>query len=963
MDEESLSPTPTPKIHLSKPSGGSTSTGLTLLIPSLKSLKAAKKFKDPPTPSSTLISNANSNLDPFFQDVNVHVVDTSTQGEKKMARPVKLKPLKEVLIKLIAQIKKKDDYAFFLHPVKSGNVPGYADIVKRPMDLGTMSHKVNKGKYRSLEDFANDFKLVTTNAKLFNPPGSIYHIEADRIEVWGLEHIAKAAGTVIQYETDWNIEIEKEEEDEVNVDENENEEDGMDVDERRDRSVSVLSQQQQPGQAGPSGRRGPRGPYKRQGHGVAGAGISETLEQDGGLPGSKDGLGAFPPGSDWAKTALALKLKKKRYKTKKERLRMERDGPPLLADGSLDYTEMEDPFSVLSFFVPEPQTRPHLVPLYPPLLSPLLPQSISNSTSLSALSDAPVTLPHPHTSRAFPSTTVLPLDYAPAELPFLHDLYPRHQNPNQKKQPTIETKKPITVPTSRRRHWTITRNTTSRQKGKEKEDDHLESGGGVSGGGFGGEVPAWQVPREAHAVDFGCFALLEAEMEAEMRRRRLGIGVNGTNGFEGAIGVNGTMESELDGRGREDKEEDVMSGLIRSSLDCSQALRNVSGSGGGEDGLKVGATAASTTTPAPTPTTKTSRTGANLLANAYWTTQRAAEAEDYIRDIVYGGVDGLAYVRSLAEFVGDSGLHRDSDYSDAGLEHGSNPYIYNSELGTSLAKWVEVNLVDPLTQGRHSLIRETALELARLRNGVIAGPSLPPSSSPKQSSLHLSPTLSTDPRTGTIPTQVLASLHFYPSLLLALSSLVHIRVQKIDMGSLIRTPDELFVSEEEWFGKGIKERRAKGKAGGAKGDGTKNDGEEDKMDVDIDGSAKTATSVGVDNKVILTKAVKEEEEEEAAPAKPRLTEYEVEGPEELNEVLDYVAGVIVELDRRNRVNGNGVKRDLDSTDSSESEDPLTRNLRLNLLALAKRAPLDTIARLPLDLVPEHIRHFVPTLAT
>jgi bromodomain-containing protein 7 len=108
MDEGPLSPTPTPKIHLSKPSEGSTSTGLTLLIPSLKSLKAAKKFKEPltPTPSSTSISNANSNLDPFFQDVNVHSVDTSIQAEKKIARPVKLKPLKEVLTKLIVQIKK-----------------------------------------------------------------------------------------------------------------------------------------------------------------------------------------------------------------------------------------------------------------------------------------------------------------------------------------------------------------------------------------------------------------------------------------------------------------------------------------------------------------------------------------------------------------------------------------------------------------------------------------------------------------------------------------------------------------------------------------------------------------------------------------------------------------------------------------------------------------------------------------
>jgi len=42
---------------------------------------------------------------------------------------------------------------------------------------------------------------------------------------------------------------------------------------------------------------------------------------------------------------------------------------------------------------------------------------------------------------------------------------------------------------------------------------------------------------------------------------------------------------------------------------------------------------------------------ANAGRDGYWTTQRAAEAEEYIRDVVYGGVDGLAYVRSLAEFV------------------------------------------------------------------------------------------------------------------------------------------------------------------------------------------------------------------------------------------------------------------------------------------------------------------------
>ena len=50
--------------------------------------------------------------------------------------------------------RRKDDYAFFLQPVDPAQVPGYSDVIKHPMDLGTMSVKVEKGKYRTLEEFA-----------------------------------------------------------------------------------------------------------------------------------------------------------------------------------------------------------------------------------------------------------------------------------------------------------------------------------------------------------------------------------------------------------------------------------------------------------------------------------------------------------------------------------------------------------------------------------------------------------------------------------------------------------------------------------------------------------------------------------------------------------------------------------------------------------------------------------------
>jgi len=232
-----------------------------------------------------------------------------------------------------------------------------------------------------------------------------------------------------------------------------------------------------------------------------------------------------------------------------------------------------------------------------------------------------------------------------------------------------------------------------------------------------------------------------------------------------------------------------------------------------------------------------------------------------------------------------------------------------------------------------------------------------------------------------VASQVAASLHLYPTALVALSALLHIRLHKIDMASLIKAPDELFLSEEEWAGKSLKDRRVKHLL---ENTDTGIADDSDAMEVE----EPEQTWAGVDARLVKERV------------NGQVSGYEPEGPEELNEVLDYVANVIVNLDgkiRSGELNGTATAADVTSKDrpicksetgeeqnckpepelcstkpttstpktlaTGPAEDPVIRNLRLNLLALAKRAPLDTIARLPKDLVPEHIRHFVPTLTS
>ncbi|CAG8708280.1 10711_t:CDS:2, partial [Acaulospora colombiana] len=73
---------------------------------------------------------------------------------------------------------------WFLHPVDPirHGAPTYFDVVKHPMDLSTISSKLKSGQYASRNDFADDFKLMLSNAYLFNPVGTDPHNDALKLD-------------------------------------------------------------------------------------------------------------------------------------------------------------------------------------------------------------------------------------------------------------------------------------------------------------------------------------------------------------------------------------------------------------------------------------------------------------------------------------------------------------------------------------------------------------------------------------------------------------------------------------------------------------------------------------------------------------------------------------------------------------------------------------------------------------
>ncbi|KAL2515352.1 Transcription factor GTE10 [Forsythia ovata] len=61
------------------------------------------------------------------------------------------------------------------------NIPDYFNVIKHPMDLGTIKTKLLSGRYSSPEEFAADVRLTFKNAMTYNPPGHHVHHTAEKM--------------------------------------------------------------------------------------------------------------------------------------------------------------------------------------------------------------------------------------------------------------------------------------------------------------------------------------------------------------------------------------------------------------------------------------------------------------------------------------------------------------------------------------------------------------------------------------------------------------------------------------------------------------------------------------------------------------------------------------------------------------------------------------------------------------
>ena len=100
----------------------------------------------------------------------------------ELARAPKHGPNYNQLLHLLNDLQNNTNAWPFQQPVNKDEVPDYYEVIKEPMDLGTMEEKHEKDLYPTPEDFIRDAKLVFDNCRRYNSDSTPYAKAATRLE-------------------------------------------------------------------------------------------------------------------------------------------------------------------------------------------------------------------------------------------------------------------------------------------------------------------------------------------------------------------------------------------------------------------------------------------------------------------------------------------------------------------------------------------------------------------------------------------------------------------------------------------------------------------------------------------------------------------------------------------------------------------------------------------------------------
>jgi histone acetyltransferase len=99
-----------------------------------------------------------------------------------LARQPRRNPSHGLLLSLLSALQTSSAAWPFQQPVNGDEIQDYYNVIKEPMDLGTMEAKLEKDQYENVEAFINDALLIVRNCRRYNAESTPYAKAAVKLE-------------------------------------------------------------------------------------------------------------------------------------------------------------------------------------------------------------------------------------------------------------------------------------------------------------------------------------------------------------------------------------------------------------------------------------------------------------------------------------------------------------------------------------------------------------------------------------------------------------------------------------------------------------------------------------------------------------------------------------------------------------------------------------------------------------
>ncbi|KAF9147459.1 nuA3 HAT complex component nto1 [Linnemannia schmuckeri] len=101
-------------------------------------------------------------------------------------------PLKTILEDTLIELEKLDRQKYFAYPISAEEVQDYHDVIKNPISFQTINEKLVAHKYQSVDEFADDVRLIYENCITYNNADTPYYRSAIRQSKQGEPLLEKA---------------------------------------------------------------------------------------------------------------------------------------------------------------------------------------------------------------------------------------------------------------------------------------------------------------------------------------------------------------------------------------------------------------------------------------------------------------------------------------------------------------------------------------------------------------------------------------------------------------------------------------------------------------------------------------------------------------------------------------------------------------------------------------------------